>query len=108
MKTVDSFTLERKLAAMGWHLFFVAGQLTTTAFGRVGEASLRRAVKRLAAKIRALNLNCLQLTDSVPRHFLGVPYVVISVHPYHIQQGWQLQTTNERQGSQCDADWARK
>jgi hypothetical protein len=107
VKALDSSSLGYKLAAGGWHLFFVAGQVTTISFGRGGDKSLYRAVKRIAAKVRALDLNCLEVTEIVRKHFLGMPYMAISAHSYHIQPGWQLQNTDERQRSQRDADWAR-
>ncbi len=40
VKVLDSFSMGRKLDAVGWHLFFVAGHITTVAFGFGGERSL--------------------------------------------------------------------
>lgn len=34
--------------------------------------------------------NCIELTQIAKKHFLGVPYIAISAHSYHIQQGWYL------------------
>lgn len=95
VETLDSFGLSHMLDVVGLHLFFVAGQVKTIAFG-FGEKSLRKAVQRIAAKVKALELNCLELTEITKRHFLGVPYIAISAHTYHIQQGWQLQNLEER------------
>lgn len=96
VKALDSFSLGHRLDAVGWHLFFVAGQVTTVAFGLGGTRSLHKAVQRIAAKVRALDLNCLELTEIDRKHFLGLPYIAISAHSYHIQQGWQLQTFETR------------
>lgn len=96
VKTLDSSSLGRALDAVGWHLFFVAGQVTALAFGLAGERSLHRAVGRIVAQVRALNLNCLELTEITRKHFLGVPYISISAHSCHIQQGWQLQNMEQR------------
>lgn len=96
VKTLDSSSLGRALDAVGWHLFFVAGQVTTVAFGLHGEKSLQKAVHRIAAQVRALNLNCLELTQITNKHFLGMPYIAISARSYHIQQGWQLQNMEQR------------
>jgi hypothetical protein len=92
VQALDSFSLGRNLAVGGWHLFFVAGHVTAIAFGH-GNKSLCLAVKRIAAKVRALNLNCLELTKIVRKRFLGIPYVAISAGSFHIQKGWQLQST---------------
>jgi len=78
VKALDSFSLGQKLTAVGWHLFFVAGHVTTIAFGRGGDKSLCRAVRRIATKVRALDLNSLELTEIVRKQFLGIPYVAIS------------------------------
>ena len=104
VKTLDSHSLGRKLDAVGWHLFFVAGHVTAVAFGRGGEKSLRKAVLRIAAKVRALELNCLELTQIARKHFLGVPYIAISAHSYHIQQGWCLHTADERRRSRPSSE----
>ncbi len=93
---LDSFSLGRKLDAVGLHLFFLAGQVTTVAFGLGGENSLHKAVQRIAAKASALDLNCLELTKIAKKHFLGLPYIAISAHLYHIQQGYVLQNLEER------------
>lgn len=94
--TLDSSSLGRTLDAAGWHLFFVAGQVTALAFGLAREKSLHKAVDRIAAQVGELNLNCLELTEIRRKHFLGVPYIAISARSYHIQQGWQLQNVEQR------------
>jgi hypothetical protein len=103
VKALDSFSMGRKLDAVGLHLFFVAGHITTIAFGLGGERSVHKAVERIAAKVKALELNCLELTQIARKHFLGVPYIAISAHSYHIQQGWCLENADERRRSQPEA-----
>jgi hypothetical protein len=58
---LDSFSLGRKLTGVGLHLFFLAGQVKSVAFGFGGERSLRKAVQRIAAKVRAQVL-CVEMT----------------------------------------------
>lgn len=99
VQALDSFNLGRKLDAIGWHLFFVAGRITTIAFGLAGEKSVNRAVQRIVAKVRALDLNCLELTTISRKRFLGLPYIEIFAHSFHIQQGWLLQSLEERRRS---------
>jgi hypothetical protein len=93
---LDSSSLGRKLDTVGLHLFFLAGQVATVAFGFGGEQSLRKAVQRVAAKVKALDLNCLELTEIAKKHFLGLPYIAISAHSCHIQPGCMLQSVEER------------
>lgn len=93
---LDSFSLGHKLNAVGWHLCFLADHVTAIAFGHGREKSLQKAVQRIAAKVTALGWNCLELTQIARKHFVGVPYIAISAHSYHIQQGWKLQSLEER------------
>jgi hypothetical protein len=104
VKNLDSFSLDRNIRTSGWHLFFMAEQLQVIVFGCGGEKTVSRGVKRIAVKVRSLGFNCMELTQIVIRHFLGIPYVVISAHPYHIQESYLLQSTNGRLRLQCDAD----
>ncbi len=93
--SLNCFTLSTQLDAIGLHLFFVAGQIKTIAFG-CGQRSLRKAIQRIAAKLQILNLNCFELAEIRRRRFLGVPYTVVFAHVYHIQQSQQLPNLEER------------
>jgi len=104
VRALDCLSLGRNVAAVGWHLFFIAGNVTTIAYGRDGQKSLRRAVERVTGKIRERNFNCIELTDIVRKHFWFVSYVLVSAHPCHIQEGRQIQDKNVRKRLQRDAD----
>jgi hypothetical protein len=103
VRTLDSFSLDRSIRTSGWHLFFMAEQLQAIVLGG-GEKSVSRGVKRIAVEVRSLGFNCMGLTQIVKRHFLGIPYVMISAHPYHIQESCLLQSTDVRRRLQLDAD----
>lgn len=96
VRALNSFRLADILEALGWNLFFVAGRIKTVALDLGGEKSVQKAVRRIAAKVGALDLNCLELSEVQRKHFLGVPYIAISAQPYHIQQGWKLHTPEQR------------
>lgn len=102
VKIINQPNLGRALDVAGWHLFFVVGRVTAVAFGLAGDRSRHKAVQRIAAKVRALNLNCLELIEIGTKHFLGVPYIAASAHTYHIQQGWRLQSAEERRHLQAN------
>ena len=106
VRDLDSSSLGRALAAGGWHLFFIAGHLRSIAFGRGGNKSLRRAIAHITSQVRKLNFNCLELSDIRKKNFLGIPYVLVLAHSYHIQQGLQLQDNAVRGRSQRDGEWA--
>src|SRR6185437_3045602 len=62
LAAIDNFAFDRKLSAAGLHLFFLAGKLEVLEFGR-GAFAVRRGIKRILARVRKLDLNCMQLTE---------------------------------------------
>ncbi len=102
---VDSFTLDRRLVAAGWHLFFVVGELKVMEWGR-GAGAVRRGVKRILAQGRKNNLNCMEITQVKPTHFLGLPCIAIRGSYFHIQNDAVLQTPAQRKAQQKHEDWA--
>lgn len=106
IKALDTFSLRDMLHALGWNLFFFAGDVNALAFGS-GENSLRNAVQRITAKVSRLELNCLELTQLHRKHFLGLPYITVSAHCYQVQQSCQLETLDERRRLRRSEAWAR-
>lgn len=79
--------LETELSAAGWTLFYIATAIRKTAFGFDREDMIRTALKRVITKVSVERCNCLEI-DKVSTHsFLGMPYVSVSAHPRHLQQG---------------------
>jgi hypothetical protein len=79
--------LETKLAAAGWEFFYMAGKIKTTAFGFERPRMLQAALKRLIAIVKLQNCNCLEIDAIRTRSFLGLPYISLSAHSRHIQNG---------------------
>jgi hypothetical protein len=104
IRAVNGFSLDRKVRAAGWNSFVMAGTITASAFGSIKQASLRSALQRIFAQVRADDFNCLEVTGIVARHFLGIPYVTVSAHSRHIQQGHLLDHPRARQSGQTAAD----
>jgi hypothetical protein len=92
----ESSGLDRKVRTAGWSLFFMAGELRTVVPAWGGQNTLRRGVKRLLAQTRMQHFNCLEVTYILKKHFLGIPYVSIAAHSRHIQEGCQIQSTEQR------------
>jgi hypothetical protein len=107
VKNFDSFTLDRKIHAAGWNFFYMAAEVKAVFFGALGAQKIQNALKRILAKVSRQNYNGLEVTGIVARHFLGVPYAVVSAHSRHIQQGPNLDGPEERRTSHHDAKWAR-
>jgi hypothetical protein len=79
--------LETKLAAAGWAFFYMAGKIKTTAFGFKRPRMIQAALKRLIAIVKLQNCNCLEIDAIRTRSFLGLPYISLSAHSRHIQNG---------------------
>ena len=61
------YELQKELANTGWTFFYMAGKITTTAFGFDREKTVHTALKRLIANVRLQKCNCLEI-DEVARH----------------------------------------
>lgn len=81
---------EQKLATAGWTFFFMATPISRRAFGFNRAQTTDTALKGLMADARLSKCNCLQIDAVTNGSFLGIPYVSVSAHPRHIQQGMQF------------------
>lgn len=107
VKALDGLALTREINAAGWNFFFMAAEVKAMFFGALGAKKVQSALKRLLVKVQHQGFNSLEVTGIVAKHFLGVPYTTVSVHSRHIQQSCYLDSAEQRQASQHDAEWAR-
>jgi hypothetical protein len=87
------------------HLFFIAGELKVIEPGW-GANAIRRGIKRILNRSRKRDLNCMEITQIRPTHFLGLPYVAIHGSSFHIQKGIMLKPNAARKLKQQDSEWA--
>jgi hypothetical protein len=87
---LDGRELGRKIEHAKWNFFYLAGPIKTMVLGREGLPALRRAVKRVLAKQQNQLFNSLEITRIISKRILGVPYLSISAHARHIQEGMYL------------------
>ena|SRR5579862_5657777 len=80
-------TFEKQIAAEGWTLFFMAGEMKTTVFGSDRQKTLRTAMQRLIANVKSQNYNSIEITQVTNKSFLKMPYVSVSAHARHVQKG---------------------
>ena len=104
---LDGFALDRKIHAAGWNFFFMAAEVKVMFFGALGAKKIQNALRRILAKVKPQDFNGLEVTGIVAKRFLGVPYVTVSAHSRHVQQGCHLDGAEARRRAQRDADWAR-
>jgi len=90
VKNLDRSGLTREIEKARWNFFFLAGPIKVTVIGRDRPAALRRAVKRGLARREGQNLNSLEITKIVSRRILFIPFLSITAHSRHIQEGMSL------------------
>lgn len=86
LKNFDGYELGRKIEEANWNFFYLAGEIKVTVLGSNCSKTLRRAVKRVLAK-QEKQFNALEIIKIVSKRFLGVPFMNITAHSRHIQQG---------------------
>ena len=86
VKDLDGYGLDRKIRDAGWRFFCIAGEIKSIVFGFEGQRNVRRAVKRMLARLKSDKFNSLQITRVVSKRFLGVPYVSVTACSRHIQE----------------------
>jgi hypothetical protein len=87
VKSVDRSTLARNIEGVNWNFFYLAGEIRATVLGRNQPGTLRRAVKCVLAKQEGQKFNSLEITKVVSKRFLGIPFMSVTAHSRHIQQG---------------------
>jgi len=106
IKNADGDLLERDLRKAGWNFFFLAETVQAMVWGYRGERTVRRALRRVLAKVKLLKFNCLEITGITQKRFLGLPYVHVSAHSRHIQKSSTMQSQVERSQAEAAAIWA--
>jgi len=87
---LDRIGLAAAVAKAGWTFFYMAGVVTKHAFGFSRENRERAALGRVIQDVQAQHCNCLEITGLAAKSFLGLPYVSITAHARHIQDGSQF------------------
>jgi len=86
VKDLDGYGLSRKVNEAGWTFFCLASEIKATIFGLDGQKTIRRAVKRILARLKSGKFNSLEITRVASKRFLGVPYASVSACSRHIQE----------------------
>ena len=87
VKNLDRSALARNIEGANWNFFYLAGGIRATVLGRDRSGTLRRAVKCVLAKQEGQKFNSLEITKVVSKRFLGIPFMSVTAHSRHIQQG---------------------
>jgi hypothetical protein len=90
-----------------WNFFFMATEVKATFFGALGTKKIQNALQRILGKVKRQHFNGLEVTEIVAKHFLGLPYTVVSAHSRQVQQSCYLDSTETRGNAQQNAGWAK-
>ncbi|MGB8010188.1 MAG: hypothetical protein WCF68_01130 [Terriglobales bacterium] len=96
LKGLDAGALDRKIRATGWNFFFIASEVKAMFLGVPATKKIEHAVKRILDKVHQQHYNGLEVTGIVTKHFLGLPYAIVSAHPRHLQQSCYLDSAEAR------------
>jgi hypothetical protein len=87
VKNLDRQALTREVEGANWNFFYLAGEIRATVFEREGLGALGRTVKCVLAKQQGQKFNSLEITKIVSKCFLGIPFMNVTAHSRHLQQG---------------------
>jgi hypothetical protein len=87
VQNLDRNALARRIESSHWNFFYLAGEFRATVLGRDRSGTLRRAVKCVLGKQEGQKFNSLEITKAVSKRFLGIPFVSVTTHARHIQEG---------------------
>ena len=90
VKNLDRSTLARNIEGASWNFFYLAGEIRATVLGRNRPGTLRRALERVLAKQEGQKFNSLEIAKVTSKRFLGIPFMRVTAHFRHIQQGMGL------------------
>lgn len=80
-------SLDQRIQGTGWNCFFLAAEVKAIVLGELAVTTVHKALKKIFAKVRNADFNCLEVTKMADHHFFGVPYTTVCPHSRHIQQG---------------------
>jgi len=78
LKNVDGYGLGKKIRTSGGSFSPITINVTATRIGFGKPDAIRRAVERLIAGRKSEKLNCLEITNTTSRRFLGVFSVTVT------------------------------
>jgi hypothetical protein len=90
VNNLDRQALTREIEGAHWNFFYLAGETRAIVLGRDRLGTLRRAVKSVLARQEGQKFNSLEITRMVSKRFLGIPFMSVTAHSRHIQEGLGL------------------
>jgi hypothetical protein len=86
VRNLDGYEFGREIQKANWNFFYLAGAIRTIAFGRAGQQTVQQAARRISAKLKGQEFNCLEITEVIAKRFLGIPFLCVTANSRHIQE----------------------
>ena len=102
----EGHVLDRDLRRAGWNFFFIAGVVRGYVLGNGSASAVKRALRRIAAKVKSAGFNCIQVSDVEVGKFLGIPYLRVSAYSRHIQKSNTLDSLKQRISTITEIVWS--
>ena len=103
----DGHVLDRDLRRAGWNFFFIAGVVRGYMLGDGSASTVKRALRRITAKVKAAGFNCIQVSEVEVSKFLGIPYLRVSAYSRHIQRSNTLDSLKQRIRTITEIAWSQ-
>lgn len=103
----EARALDRKARSVGWGFFFMAAEVKAGFLGGATTANICKALMRIVTRKPTQSFNCLEVTGIKIKHFVAIPYTIVSAHWRHLQAGFRLDSLQRRRTEEQEAEWAR-
>jgi hypothetical protein len=87
-----------------WNFVYLAAEVKVMFWGVAAEKRIHKAIRKILIKVHPQSFNGLEITAIVSKHFLGMPYTIVSAHSRHVQQSSSLSSAEQRSASRHDAE----
>ncbi len=86
VRNFESFRLDKHLSRIGWTFFYRAAPVKVSVLGIGNNRTLRKAFRKIIRGSRPLKFNCLEITETIRRDFMGITYIQMSAHARDIKE----------------------
>jgi len=90
VRNLDGYGLGRSIEKAHWTFFCLASEVGATVLGRNRPETFLRAVKHVLAKREGKRFNSLEITQVIPKRFLGIPFLNVTARSRHVQESNRL------------------
>lgn len=83
---IQALGMDKRFSELGWSCFQKASPASVNAVGMGDAATLLKAFQKLIRQSKTVKFNCLEITETVHKTFMGVSFVHLSARARNIKQ----------------------